>query len=295
MNRSFWGSFGFLLALGSGFSAKAQDSDQFEFRLHGARVGEVTFFNTTPVSPAPIESDLRSPTTQGQIDALSASGKTRGMVHWFKNYAATFHSTMQPNGNRTYRVIAVDANVPETRHIEFPIAPGSTPLVIDFSDRTQAQPLPVDPLLDQDRIDPLSVLQKVLRQVNQVQTCDAVYRVYDGKRRYTVLTSNRATGQRGNEDLIDAAAARQAPPKIQCEITLQTETDHQTGLPELESAGLQADASSTNRRKSAGFWPFKKLEQTMMMIEFKQDSNGYRFAAFDINSPFGTIKGRPVS
>ena len=174
------------------------------------------------------------------------------------------------------------------------MAAGSTPLVIDFSDRTQAQPLPVDPLLDQARIDPLSVLQKVLRQVNQVQTCDAVYRVYDGKRRYTVLTSNRATGQRGNEDLIDAAA-RQAPPKIQCEITLQTETDHQTGFPELESAGLQADASSTNRRKSAGFWPFKKLEQTMMMIEFKQDSNGYRFAAFDINSPFGTIKGRPVS
>lgn len=231
--------------------------------------------------------------TQGQTDALSASGKTRGMVHWFKNYAATFHSTAQPNGNRTYRVIAVDADVPETRHIEFPIAAGSSPLVIDFSDRTQAQPLPVDPLLDQDRIDPLSVLQKLLHQVNQVQACDAVYRVYDGKRRYTVLTNNSATGQRGNRDLIDAGAAKQVSPNVQCQITLQTETDHQARLSELDPAGLKADALSANRRQSPGFWPFKKQEQTMM-IEFKQDSNGYRFAAFDINSPFGTIKGRPV-
>ena len=275
--------------------AQAQDSDNFQFRLHGARLGDVTFFNTTAQAPAATPSISSGQIQPGQSDALWASGKTRGMVRLFKNYAATFRSNPQPNGNQAYRVIALDADFPETRFIEFPMTPGSTPTVIDFSDRTQAEALPVDPLLDQDRIDPLLVLQKLLRQVNQVQTCDAVYRVYDGKRRYTVLTSNRATGQRGNEDLIDAAAAGQAPPKIQCEITLQTETDHQTGLPELESAGLQADASSTNRRKSAGFWPFKKLEQTMMMIEFKQDSNGYRFAAFDINSPFGTIKGRPVS
>lgn len=293
MNRPFWRRLGFLFALSSGLGAQAQDADQFEFRLHGARLGDVTFFNTTPAGPASAPSNSSRQLEPDQTDALWASGKTRGMAHWFKNYAATFRSNPQPNGHQAYRVIALDADVPETRHIEFPKTAGSTPRVIDFSDRTQAEPLPVDPVLDQDRIDPLSVLQKLLRQVNQTQSCDAVYRVYDGKRRYTVLTETIATDQPLSEDPIEELkAVKQAPPTVQCQITLQTKTNHKAGRSELDQAGLPADTWSANRHQSVGFWPFKKQEQTMT-IEFKPYPAGYRFSAFDINSPFGTIKGRP--
>ena len=93
---------------------------------------------------------------------------------------------------------------------------------------------------------------------------------------------------------IDAVAAvKQAPPTVQCRITLQTKANRKTGHSEIEQAGSQVDKSSANRHQSAAFWPFKKQEQTMM-IEFKQYPTGYRFSAFDINSPFGIIKGRPV-
>jgi len=294
LSQTFWCRLSCVFALSSSLGAQAQDSDNFQFRLHGARLGDVTFFNTTAQAPAATPSISSGQIQPGQSDALWASGKTRGMVRLFKNYAATFRSNPQPNGNQAYRVIALDADFPETRFIEFPMTPGSTPTVIDFSDRTQAEALPVDPLLDQDRIDPLSVLQKLLRQVNQAGTCDADYRVYDGKRRYTVLTRKIATNQPANDETIDAVAAvKQAPPTVQCRITLQTKANRKTGHSEIEQAGSQVDKSSANRHQSAAFWPFKKQEQTMM-IEFKQYPTGYRFSAFDINSPFGIIKGRPV-
>ncbi|MBT7885977.1 MAG: hypothetical protein HN579_05360, partial [Gammaproteobacteria bacterium] len=161
MNQRFWQRLGFLFALLSGLSAHAQDGDHFIFRLHGAVLGDVTFFNTIPVT----SSDQSSSTIQAapsERNALWASGQTRGMVHWFKRYKATFRSDAQPDGIQSYRVIAVDAGIAERRHIQFPLVQGGIPTVIDFSDRTQAQPLLIDPTLDRDRIDPLSVLQNLI-------------------------------------------------------------------------------------------------------------------------------------
>ena len=280
MNRIVWLGLGFLCAMGLALPAQALDGDRFEFRLHGALLGDVTFFNTSPgASSDPALSTLQ--VAPGQRNALWASGQTRGMVHWFKNYAATFRSEARPNGVKSYRVTAVDADVPEVRHIEFPLAAGSTPFVIDFSDRTHPLPLKIDPTLDRDRIDPLSVLQNLLHQLDRAQTCDAVYRVYDGKRRDTVLTQERSTAPTRRDQNIDAAERAMpetVPRLIQCQVTLQTQTQHQAG----ERAA-----------QPAGFWPFKKQEQTMT-IEFKRHPKGYRFSSFDINSPLGTIKGRPA-
>lgn len=294
LNQSFWHYLVFCFAFGAALSAPAQEANQFEFRLHGAVLGDVTFFNPRTQGAAPTSSNSSGQIQSEQTADLWASGKTRGMVHWFKRYEATFRSTSQPNGVQVYRVIAVDADVPETRHIEFPTAAGSSPKVIDFSDRTQAEPLQIDPLLDQDRIDPLSVLQKILRQVDQTQTCDAAYRVYDGKRRYSVLTQGPLTDQPVTPDQVDAALSLgQAPPTLKCQITLRTPIYPETGNSQSELAS-RASTMSTQPRQSAGFWPFKKQEQTMT-IEFKRFPAGYRFSAFNINSPFGTIKGRPAS
>lgn len=281
MNRIVWLGLGFLCAMGLALPAQALDGDRFEFRLHGALLGDVTFFNTTPRLQAVTQSEPGTQTNLDQTDHLWVSGQTRGMVHWFKNYAATFRSEARPNGVKSYRVTAVDADVPEVRHIEFPRTSGSTPFVIDFSDRTHPLPLKIDPTLDRDRIDPLSVLQNLLHQLDRAQTCDAVYRVYDGKRRYTVLTQERSTAPTMRDKNIDAAERAMpetVPRLIQCQVTLQTQSKHQAG----ERAA-----------QPAGFWPFKKQEQTMT-IEFKRHPEGYRFSSFDINSPLGTIKGRPA-
>ena len=294
MNQRFWQRLGFLFALLSGLSAHAQDGDQFIFRLHGAVLGDVTFFNTIPVT----SSDQSSSTIQAapsERNALWASGQTRGMVHWFKRYKATFRSDAQPDGIQSYRVIAVDAGIAERRYIQFPLVQGGIPTVIEFSDRTQAQPLLIDPTLDRDRIDPLLVLQNLINQLNQEATCDAVYRVYDGKRRYTVSTQKTSIGQPLNEALVDEdpLTTQNAPRTIQCQVSLQTATNNQSNGTSLGRPKPATDALSTETHEPIGFWPFKQQEQTMT-IDFKRHAGGYRFAGFDINSPFGKIKGRPV-
>ena len=173
---------------------------------------------------------------------------------------------------------------------------GGTPAVIDFSDRTHPSPLKIDPTLDRDRIDPLSVLQNLRHQLDREQSCNAVYRVYDGKRRYTVLTQEHITDKAIRVEKIGAAEqAMQAtlPRVIQCQVTLRTQTNHQAGAPPLERRGSLKNDADDRAEQPAGFWPFKKQEQTMT-IEFKRHPSGYRFSSFDINSPVGTIKGRPA-
>ena len=295
MNQKFWHRLGFFFALLSGLSAHAQDGDQFVFRLYGAVLGDVTFFNTSPgASSDPALSTLQ--VAPGQRNALWASGQTRGMVHWFKRYKATFRSDKQPEGIQSYRVIAVDAGIAERRYIQFPLAQGGIPTVIEFSDRTQAQPLLIDPTLDRDRIDPLSVLQNLIIQLNQEETCDAVYRVYDGKRRYTVSIQKTSIGQPLNEALVDGTplTAQKPPRMIQCQVSLQTATSNQSRVTHSGRPKTATDALSTDADQPAGFWPFKQHEQTMT-IDFKKQAGRYRFAGFDINSPFGKIKGRPAS
>ena len=294
MNQKFWHRLGFLFALLLGLSAHAQDGDQFVFRLYGAVLGDVTFFNTSPgASSDPALSTLQ--VAPGQRNALWASGQTRGMVYWFKRYKATFRSDTQPDGIQSYQVIAVDAGIAERRYIQFPLAQGGIPTVIEFSDRTQAQPLLIDPTLDRDRIDPLSVLQNLINQLNQEATCDAVYGVYDGKRRYTVSTQKTSIGQPLNEALVDEdpLTTQNAPRTIQCQVSLQTATSNQSRVTHSGRPKTATDALSTDADQPAGFWPFKQHEQTMT-IDFKKQAGRYRFAGFDINSPFGKIKGRPA-
>ena len=68
------------------FERTAQEADQFEFRLHGAVLGDVTFFNPRTQGAAPTSSNSSGQIQSEQTADLWASGKTRGMVHWFKRY-----------------------------------------------------------------------------------------------------------------------------------------------------------------------------------------------------------------
>ena len=229
MNQRFWHRLGFLFALLSGFERTRPRGDQFIFRLHGAVLGDVTFFNTIPVtsSDQPHRPFKRAST---RAMPLWASGQTRGMVHWFKRYKATFRSDAQPDGIQSYQSLQSMPALRSAVTSNFPLVRAAFQRSSNSQTALKPQPLLIDPTLDRDRIDPLSVLQNLINQLNQEATCDAVYRVYDGKRRYTVSTQKTSIGQPLNEALVDEdpLTTQNAPRTIQCQVSLQTATNNQS-------------------------------------------------------------------
>ena len=261
-------------------------ADEFIFKLHGITLGEATFAYLDPPSDSPIkmENDSR-PSYQLQV-----SGTTRGAVSLFKDYSASFHSNQITTGFRHYRVDAIDRGTKETRHIVFSTAHNVLPQVLDFTDRTQELPLRVSEALDQGRIDPLHALQNILASINRHRKCEARYAVYDGKRRYQVeVLPVDANNQNKGE----------APKsQLRCAVTLRTQTvdmAHSSNERRLtpEAHGGQGAKPKQNLKTTderSGFWPFKKAQQSMV-IHFQDGATGFRFSAFEIASPIGTIRG----
>lgn len=253
---------------------------RFEFRMHGVLLGEVTFHQTQSGA------DFRN-----SNDQLWISGNTRGPAYWFKHYRATFHSTIASGDKVHYRVDAVDGGETEIRDIEYYPKTNQAPQVRAFLDRTQATPLTPVAHLDSGRIDPLATLKKIHTRINVAQSCDGNYRVYDGKRRYTVRSHQLVAPLdtfAAPEHEADAESSPN-PLRLACQITLELPT------PESEP-GLQTEAPNdiaAARATGVGFWPFKKQQQSMTIYFIKQPGDAlFHFHAFNIASPFGTIKGR---
>ena len=261
-------------------------ADEFIFKLHGVTLGEATFAYLDPTDDIPIEvqSDSR-PSYRLQV-----SGTTRGAVSLFKDYSASFHSSQMTTGLRHYRVDAIDRGTKETRHIVFSTATNVLPQVLEFTDRTQELPLRVSEALDQGRIDPLHALQNILASINRHRKCEARYAVYDGKRRYQVeVLPVDANNQNKDE----------APKsQLRCVVTLRTQSvdlahsgNERRLTPEAhggQEAKPKQNLKTTDDR--SGFWPFKKTQQTMV-VHFQDGPTGFRFSAFEIASPVGTIRG----
>lgn len=261
-------------------------ADKFIFKLHGVPLGEATFTYLDPPNDGPIdaESDAR-PSHRFQV-----RGTTRGAVSLFKDYSASFHSNQMQTGLRHYRVDAIDRGVKETRYIVFSAAPNVLPKVLDFSDRTQAMPLLVSDALDHGRIDPLHALQKILARINLHRKCEARYAVYDGKRRYQVevFPVNAESRRKGKTQT----------HQISCEVILRTESAEPARssnerpltpeMPNSQAAKPEQDLKVADEK--SGFWPFKKAQQAMV-VHFQDGPAGFRFSAFEIDSPVGTIRG----
>lgn len=265
-----------LLALGLPIAPIETLAETFEFRLHGILLGQMTLH-----PPSPPSQDARN-----RQDLFWLEGKTRGPAHWFKDYEATFRSeAVAPNRVR-YRVEAIDGGQPETRNIDYFPATEHIPLVNDFLDSTAASALTPDPKVDQGRIDPLAALQQMLGRVNSDRECAAEYRVYDGKRRYTVLSESTQTKPSRPKSTQPTVSDAQIRSTISCKITLGLQVS-----PSIDPARGAVQNPNSASDSGAGFWPFKKREQTMI-IHFQRSVNGrFGFFGFDIHSPFGKIKG----
>ena len=67
-------------------------------------------------------------------------GRTNGLVRWLKRYEGAYRTTLTPIGSR-YEVMAMDQGEPELRDIWFGAKHSDIPQVLDFRDRSSADPL----------------------------------------------------------------------------------------------------------------------------------------------------------
>ena len=113
-------------------------------------------------------------------------GRTNGLVRWLKRYEGSYQSILTPDGSR-YKVTARDRRVPETRDIWFGAKPNDIPKVLDFKDRSSADPLQVRVGVDERSVDPIRLMVLILEAIETDKGCPPsprAFRVFDGKRRY---------------------------------------------------------------------------------------------------------------
>ena len=211
----------FLVSLGLGASpgsaaADPVESDKFKFTWLGVPIGEVTLhygryedpnrafglersaLTETPTRMSARQSreladgehEDRGPVQSPRLGALA--GRTNGLVRWLKRYEGSYRTTLTSSGSR-YEVTAMDQGVPEARDIWFGAKPTATPQVLDFQDRSSADPLQTLTGVDEGSVDPVRLMALILKAIESHNGCPAtpdVFRVFDGKRRYEAQLSN---------------------------------------------------------------------------------------------------------
>ena len=205
-----------LLALSSGSidtqalnyeaSVESVRSDRFKFTYYGMPIGEVSLEYIEAVGAVPEIPELnsrpgdhgfdrsggkllsREPRTHATV--LGAlSGKTNGLVRWIKTYEGFYQSIFDGQGSR-YLVNAKDRGIKEHRDIYFGRSAHALPIVQGFIDRTATASLQPVIGVDENSLDPISLMQRVLADVAEQSGCprkERAYRVFDGKRRYLAI------------------------------------------------------------------------------------------------------------
>ena len=90
--------------------------------------------------------------------------------------------------------MAMDQGAPEVRDIWFGAKPTDTPQVLDFRDRSSADPLQPLTGVDEGSVDPIRLMAIILKAIESQNGCPAVpeaFRVFDGKRRYEARLSQQ--------------------------------------------------------------------------------------------------------
>ena len=269
----------FLYALGLGApprsaAADPVESDTFKFTWIGVPVGEVILHYGSYEDPdralgleptALVGTPMRAPGSQShalgdneheeqksvqwfRLGALE--GRTNGLVRWLKRYEGAYTSVLTPSGSR-YEVTAMDQGVPEVRDIWFGAKHADTPKVLDFRDRSSADPLQPLTGVDEGSVDPVRLMALILKDIELHDGCPATpktYRVFDGKRRYEARLSE--------QNWVDTSVLNsQADTKVALDSSVER------GLPSVASRTTSTGESSATESNAAGFRSERVLDR----------------------------------
>ena len=195
-------------------------------------------------------------------------GKTVGVVKAFRSYEIDASLLFIDDEMSLYTVVAKDRGVPEIREIEY-FAQG-VPQIIAFKDRVAMVPLALDLTADFGRVSPLHVLYQAL-----VGKCSGTWKVYDGKRRYTVqlqLAVETLSKELGPSSVRNLPSTGSDPTGRQCVLQLLGET--------IEG--------SFERSRTLGFWPFNRQQQTLRV----SGESTQLLSSMSATAPVGKIIGK---
>ena len=195
-------------------------------------------------------------------------GKTMGVVKAFRSYEIDASLLWIDDEMSRYTVAAKDRGVPEIREIVY--FTQGVPQITAFKDRVAMVPLALDVTADSGRVSPLHVLYQAL-----LGKCSGTWKVYDGKRRYTVqlqLAVETLSKESSPSSVRNLRSTGLEPTERQCVLQLLGET--------IEG--------SFERSGTLGFWPFNRQQQTLR-ISLESTQLLSRLSA---TAPFGKIIGK---
>lgn len=189
-------------------------------------------------------------------------GKTVGVVKAFRSYEIDASLSFIDDEMSHYTVVAKDRGVPEIREIEY-FAEG-VPRIVAFKDRIAMAPLALNVTADFGRVSPLYVLYQAL-----IGKCSGTWKVYDGKRRYTVQL--QLAVETPSEEPKPSSTGLE-PKERQCVLQLLGET--------IEG--------SFERSRTLGLWPFNRQQQTLRISGGSTQS----LTSMSATAPVGKIIGK---
>lgn len=187
--------------------------------------------------------------------------KTQGPLKIYRNYSSNGYIRTNDTYSWDYHLLGQDRGKPEEKHITYFL--NKAPEIKKFIDDYGESSLVVDSILDNEAIDPFSVLIKTIKQLILEQQCDNEYSVMDGKRRYKIKVELE------EEKIISSNKIREDVNKIlNCKFTLN----------EIKE----------EKRK----WPFNKKDRSMN-VWFSADLD-FLPVRFSFKTPIGRIVGHYI-
>ena len=204
--------------------------------------------------------------------------ETRGPLKIFRNYSSTVISREDRFGERTYRLQSLDRGKGEERKIRY--RDGEAPIVETFIELDAPTALATSADRDKNSTDPIWVLARVLKALDDGKECDGQFLIYDGKRRYKISTVSIPTM---SEDIHDARISTKTIVSL-CRFKLEGRS--------IESANFEVVEENVGFNAVRGAWPFNRDGQQVVDIWFKKEGvNPAHPIRFSLRTPFGRVIG----
>ncbi|MCR9175644.1 MAG: DUF3108 domain-containing protein [Alphaproteobacteria bacterium] len=154
---------------------------------------------------------------RGETDyAVSATGRTQGILEFFFEWAGETRTTGRFNGPRVFPILHESRGQGSSEERRMSIRYDESGEVADLVVEPTPDPEEVTPLpenADDGTIDPLTVFADLGRSVSEGRGCTGTYAVFDGKRRYDLTVSDR-----GEEVLQPTSYSVFSGPALACHV-----------------------------------------------------------------------------
>ena len=204
--------------------------------------------------------------------------ETRGPLKIFRNYSSTVISKEDRFGERTYRLQSLDRGNGEERKIRY--RDGEAPIVETFVELDAPEALATSADRDKNSTDPIWVLGRIIKALDDGKKCDGQFPIYDGKRRYKIST---ASISEMSQDTHDVRISAKTIVSL-CRFKLEGRS--------IESVNVDVVEENVGFNAVRGTWPFNRDGQRVVDIWFeKQGVNPAYPIRFSLRTPFGRVIG----